>query len=71
MEWKIQLCKLEKAKQWDKAITFMQKVITQKPDDIDAYLFMEYLLMNLLVEEDYDRSQENHVIVQGLSCIYL
>ena len=59
MEWKIQLHKLEKAKQWDKAITFMQEVIRQNPDDVDAYLFMEYLLMNLLVEEDYDRSQEN------------
>ena len=59
MEWKIQLRKLEKAKQWDKAITFMQEVIRQNPDDVNVYLFMEYLLMNLLVEEDYNRSKRN------------
>jgi hypothetical protein len=58
MTWKEQLRTLEKAKKWDKAIEFMKGVIQKNPDDMDAYIFMNYLLMNLLGGEDYDKSKE-------------
>jgi len=54
MDWKKQLKQLEDAKCWDPAIELMQKVIAENPDNLDAYLAMNYLLMNLLVEEDHD-----------------
>jgi hypothetical protein len=37
----------------------MQKVINNNPNDIDAYLSMTYLLMNLLVEEDYSSTDHD------------
>ena len=57
--WQHWIHLLVKVEKWDKAIAFMQEVIRQNPDDVDVYLLMEYLLMNLLVEEDYDRSKRN------------
>lgn len=59
MNWKKQLRKLEKVKQWDEAIAFMERVIKENPNDKDAYIFMNYLLMNLLIEEDCDNSKLN------------
>jgi hypothetical protein len=50
MEWKEQLEALEKAKDWDFAIAFMENVITQNRNDMDAYIFLNFRLMYLLVE---------------------
>jgi len=58
MSWKVKLRELEEYKQWDKAIEFMQGIIKENPNNKDAYIFMNYLLMNLLVEEEYDRSKK-------------
>jgi tetratricopeptide (TPR) repeat protein len=58
MNWKQQLRVLEQAKEWDMAIEFMQDFIKGNPDNMEAYIFMNYLLMNLLVEEHYDRSKD-------------
>lgn len=60
MNWKIQLALFEQNKEWDAAIEFMQQVIRENPNDMDAYLLMNYLLMNLLVEEDYDKSKDQY-----------
>jgi hypothetical protein len=60
MTWQEQLQLLENSKQWDQAIEFMQHIITQNPHDLKAYLSMNYLLMNLLVEEDYDDSKYDY-----------
>lgn len=48
---------LEKYRQWDAAIEFMKKVLQENPDNMDAYIFMNYLIMNMLVEEYYDKSK--------------
>jgi len=48
MEWKEHLRTLERAKEWDLAIVLMEDIIKQNPNDMDAYIFMNYLLMNLL-----------------------
>lgn len=60
MNWKDQLREFEHSKHWDDAIKFMQKIIIKNPDNIDAYLSMNFLLMNLLVEEDYERLQHDY-----------
>lgn len=62
MNWKKELDYFEAHKKWDLAIQLMQKVINEKPDDLDAYLRMNYLLMNLLVEEDYDISNQDYYV---------
>lgn len=54
IEWKEQLAKYEETKNWDAAIEMMQEVIDSNPDNIDSYLLTNYLLMNLLVEEDHE-----------------
>ena len=59
MVWQQKLQELERAKQWDEAILFMQHVIVETPK-LDAYLAMSYLLMNLLVEEDYDDNKHDY-----------
>lgn len=60
MNWKTHLRKLELNKQWDQAIEFMQIIIEANPDDMYAYIYINFLLMNLLVEEDYDESKYNY-----------
>lgn len=60
MNWKEHLRILERLKEWDMAIEFMQDVIKKNPDDMDAYIFMNYLLMNLLVEEYHDETKHDY-----------
>jgi hypothetical protein len=60
INWKKQLRSLEKKKEWDTAIVLMQSIITEHPDNMDAYICMNYLLMNLLGEEQYDETKFNH-----------
>lgn len=60
MSWRKQLIEFEKNKQWDTAIEFMQSIIEKEPNNIDAYLCICYLLMNLLVEEDYDCDKHDY-----------
>jgi tetratricopeptide (TPR) repeat protein len=62
MNWEKELRRLELNKQWDKAIEFMEDTIAHEPDNLDAYLSMAYLLMNLLVEEDFDTTQIDRYI---------
>ncbi|HEV2601616.1 MAG TPA: hypothetical protein VGT41_04915 [Candidatus Babeliales bacterium] len=54
MYWKTDLLELEHSKQWDTAIAYMQNVIAENPDNMDAAICMNYLLMNLIVEEICD-----------------
>ena len=60
MNWKSQLKYLEDHKQWDTAIEFMQKIIKECPDDLTAALYMNFLLINLLVEEDYNEQKHDY-----------
>jgi len=60
MDWKQVLRKLEHSKYWDEAIEFMQDVIAKDPNNMDAYIAMNYLLMNLLVEENHDETKHDY-----------
>lgn len=60
MNWKTELKKLEQNKLWDTAIELLQHVINEEPNNMEAYINMNYLLMNLLVEEKHDESKHSH-----------
>lgn len=60
MNWKKQLERQEHSKDWKTAIELMQKTINDEPYDLDAYLCINYLLMNLLVEEDYHNTEHDY-----------
>jgi len=60
MNWRQQLEKYERDKDWKCAIGLIQDIINDNPDNLDAYLRVNYLLMNLLVEEDYDSSEHGY-----------
>lgn len=60
MKWQEHLRQLERSKQWDEAISFMEDIIKKNSNDMDAYIAMNYLLMNLLVEEDHDETKHDH-----------
>ncbi len=60
MSWKEQLSYLEKSKKWDDAIIFMESVIQKKSNDMDAYIAMNYLIINLLVEEEFDINKHDY-----------
>lgn len=60
MNWKAQLSKLEQGKNRKSAIALMQETINQNSNSMDAYLSMNYLLMNLLVEEQYDPNDHDY-----------
>ena len=53
MSWKEELHQLEHEQSWGDAISFMQKTIAENSGDMDAYLAMNYLLMNLLLYVSY------------------
>lgn len=59
MTWQKKLRILEQRKQWNLAIELMEDIIAHEPDNLDAYLSISYLLMNLLVEEDCDITQHD------------
>ena len=59
MSWKEELEQLEHDKDWKASIDLIKEVIKETPDDLDGYLLMNYLLMNLLVEEDYKRNKHD------------
>ena len=60
MCWREQLKQYEYNKNWNAAIKLMQVVIDDNPNDIDGYLFMNYLLMDILVNEMYDNSKHDY-----------
>lgn len=60
MNWKVYLSESEQKKDWKSAIALMQETINQNSNSIDAYLSMNYLLMNLLVEEQYDPNDHDY-----------
>lgn len=60
MNWKEHLSESEQKKDWKSAIALMQETINQNSSSIDAYLSMNYLLMNLLVEEQYDPNDHDN-----------
>lgn len=60
MHWKDSLEKLERHKQWDAAIEYMEHVIADNQSDMEAYLSITYVLMNLLAEEDYDVTKHDY-----------
>lgn len=62
MDWKIQLEALENAKEWDSSIMLMEDVIRKNPNDMDAYMFLNFRLMYLLVEEDYDNTKHDYYV---------
>ena len=54
MAWKERLRDLETQKLWEQAINFMEQVVKDNTDDVDAYTYIIFLLMNILVEEIFD-----------------
>lgn len=53
MNWKKHLIELEISKNFKSAVEFIQKVVQENPNDVEAYVRGIYLLHNILVEEDY------------------
>ncbi|MBS1987212.1 hypothetical protein JST99_04745 [Candidatus Dependentiae bacterium] len=66
MNWKKKLHELEEAKSWMEAIEFMQRTINEHPDSVDAYLFLNYLLANMISEEQGwgmgDENKRNYIV---------
>lgn len=59
MTWKEELRQLEYKEDWDTAIEYMGCVIQANPNGMDAYIYMNYLVMNLLVEENHNNLQHD------------
>ncbi len=62
MDWKELLLKFEESKDWTSAIDLMQCVVSKENASLDAYLSINYLLMNLVLEEDYDPSKLDYYL---------
>lgn len=60
MAWQQELRTLENSESWDQAIELLQKTIAQNPSDMNAYMSMNYLLMNLLVDENEDEDETSN-----------
>lgn len=57
MDWKDDLYKFEQENEWELSIELMVDVIHNNPDNMDAYLAINYLIMNILVEENYNKKK--------------
>ena len=53
MNWKNQLMKYEQKDNWEDSIKLLIDVIDKNPNDLEPYLNICYLTMNILVEEEY------------------
>lgn len=53
MNWREQLENYEHEKSWESAIELMGKIIKENPSSAEAYVRTMYLLLNILLEEDY------------------
>ena len=53
MNWKDHLESLENKKEWFEAIKLVQKVLMNEPCEKEVYIRGIYLLLNLLLEEEY------------------
>ena len=62
MTWKEELRLLEQNKLWDSAIELLQYTIKNAPEEMDAYLNINYLLIFLLVEENYNDNLQDYYI---------
>lgn len=60
MYWREQLKQFEYRKDWESAIKLIQVVIDDTPNDMDGYLSVNYLLMDILVNEAYDNSKHDY-----------
>lgn len=60
MNWKDNLKNAVNSKKWGLAINLLEKIIIEEPENLDAYLNINYLLMNLLVEEDCNVNEESY-----------
>lgn len=58
MSWKENLSGIEQSKDWKSSIALMQETISKNDSSVDAYLSMNYLLMN--VEEQYDPKDHDY-----------
>lgn len=67
MNWKEQLGKFEKLFgfhkriNWEPAIVLTQKTIVDDPNNVEAYIRLIYLLHNILVEEEYPKSEKDRL----------
>lgn len=59
MDWKKYLETLENDKDWLAAIDLVQQVIENNPSDKEAYIRGIYLLLNILLEEDYPEDRHD------------
>jgi len=62
MAWKEQLKIFESNGEWDIAIELMLAVIQEHPDEVDAYIYILFLLKNLLIEEDYNKNKRTYYV---------
>lgn len=53
--------KHENQKDWDAAINTMQKVLKEKPPEAEAYVRAIYLLLHILLEEDYEKQKHDTI----------
>lgn len=60
MNWREELEALERDKRWGDAMALMEKISGEPPPDAEAYVRAIYLLLNLLLEEDYDAHDLAH-----------
>jgi hypothetical protein len=70
MNWKHELERLEKNKEWSEAIGLLNSVISEDPDNVEAYVRMIYLIHNLLVEEDPESCGLSHDYLANLLLNY-
>jgi len=60
MYWKQQLKELEDLQKWDDAIALMQHVVQDNPNNSETFIFLNFLLMNLLAVEDYNIQKHDY-----------
>ena len=64
MNWREEFFDLERKKDWENAIIFIEKVIAERKDEIDPYLYIQFLLMNILINEYFDeKNYENYIFL--------
>lgn len=63
MNWQKKLVEFECTKDWKSAIKLLLNIINEYPNNVDAYIRLIYLLLHVLLEEEYSKDEHDRMTV--------
>lgn len=60
MNWKEKITLFQKNNDWESAVSLIDQIISETPEDVAVWVYAIYLLHNIVLEEDISGTKLNH-----------